>query len=92
MPKKGIITAYHSLFMSQCSYALLGWSHSPHVKRIFGLQRKVIRIMTNLRYQDDVKYKFSRLKLLTLTSLYIYLCIMYAKENLTKYECFSRIH
>ena len=43
-------------------------------------------MMTNLGYQDDVKYKFLELKLLKLPSLYIYFCIMYVKENLTKYE------
>ncbi|KAJ8981047.1 hypothetical protein NQ317_018019 [Molorchus minor] len=42
--------------VSQMAYGLINWGHAPQTSRIFGLQRKAIRIITNLGYREDVKH------------------------------------
>lgn len=63
------------------TYAILAWGHSPHSKRIFGLQRKVIRVILGLGYRDDVRDFFTQVGVLTLPCLYILHCLMMARTN-----------
>lgn len=72
-------TAYFSLIESHISYALLGWGHSPHAKRIFALQRKVLRVLAGLGYRSDTRCAFVELGILTVPSLYIFMCLVLAK-------------
>lgn len=75
-------TAYDSLIKSHLSYAILCWGHSPHHKTLFGLQRKAVRILSNVGFRDDVRPSFISLGLLTLPCIYILNCIMYTHNNL----------
>ena len=81
VPTNILKIAYHSLIVSQMAYGLINWGHAPQASRIFGLQRKSIRIIANLGYRDDVKQKFIQMKLLTFPSLYIYTCLLYIHDN-----------
>ena len=63
--------AYYSLFQGTFSYAILTWGHTSHLNRIFGLQRRVIRVISSLSYRDNVKHKFIELGLLTVPAFYI---------------------
>ena len=55
------MTAYFSLIESHMSYGLLGWGHAPQAKRIFALQRRVIRIISGAGYRDDIRHTFAEL-------------------------------
>lgn len=90
--KSVLITAYYSLFQSYMGYGLLAWGHSPHAKQIFKLQRRAVRIISGLAYRDVVRPKFVELRILTLTSLYIFRCLMWAKENLNLFQQRVNIH
>lgn len=90
--KEILLTAYHALFASHMSYALISWGHSSHAARVFGLQRKVVRVIANISYRADVKQKFIDYKLLTLPSLYIYVCLKYVKLNIGSYLTHSQVH
>lgn len=87
-----LLTAYHGCFASHLCYALLVWGHSPHVKKIFGLQRKCVRIIAGIRYRDCCRESFTRLHIMTLPSLYIYQCLCYVRENQNRYHSHSDIH
>lgn len=87
-----LLTAYHSLFHSRLSYAILSWGHSPHASVVFGLQRKAIRTMCGLEYRADVKGYFKQLKILTFPSQYIYSCLLYVRQNFQNYESHNQIH
>ena len=70
------MTAYFSLIESHMSYGLLGWGHAPQAKRIFALQRRVIRIIYGAGYRDDIRHTFAELGVLTLPCLYIMQCLL----------------
>lgn len=87
-----LLTAYHALFQSLISYAILIWDHSSHGKRIFALQRRAVRVVAGLRYRDDVESAFIDKKILTFPSLYIYHCLAYAKKNFINYDTHAETH
>lgn len=92
LPRQSLLTAYHSIFLSHCKYGLLAWGHSPHANRIFGLQRKVLRVIFGMGYRKDVAEVYTKNKLFTIPSLYIYTCLKYVRENLGSYTINSDIH
>ena len=80
--------AYFALFGSYLSYGLIAWGSSTESVRIFSLQRKVVRIMTNLCYASDRRAQFKQLGILTLPAIYIYYClksIYTRKDTYTKH-------
>jgi ribonuclease P/MRP protein subunit RPP40 len=62
---------YFGICESHLVYGLLVWGHTTIRHRLFGLQRKAIRILAGLGYTDDCKVYFTSLNILTLPSLYI---------------------
>jgi hypothetical protein len=49
---------YHAHVHSVISYGVILWSNSPGAKQVFKLQKKIIRIITHLRYRDSCKKNF----------------------------------
>ena len=64
-------------------YGILLWGHSPVLGRIFGIQRRVVRVLSGLGYQDDCRISFSELNIMTVPSLYIYECLKYIRSEVT---------
>ena len=61
-------TMYFSLFMSHITYGILVWGN--HAPRIVQLQKKVIRIITNSRYNAHTSPLFKSLNCLKFEDLY----------------------
>lgn len=87
-----LLITYHALFQSKISYAIHAWGHAPSMKRVFGLQRKAVRIINKLGYRDDCTQAYFELKILTVPSIYILQCLMFVKENLQNYITHEEIH
>ena len=86
VPRETLLLAYHALFLSHCAYGLVVWGHSPNAEKIFGLQRKVVRIIYGEGYREDVRDTYIEHKLLTLPCLYILECLKYVKLHLTDFD------
>ena len=84
--------SYFALFHAHLSYGVLSWGHSSIVTRIFGIQRRAIRVLAGLGYRDDCRAAFSSLKILTLPSLYIYECLKYIITNLHLMQRHNDVH
>lgn len=84
--------AYFALFHSILSYALLVWGHAAQSGRIFGLQRKAVRIVAGLGFRDDCRRTFVSLSVLTLPSQYILDSLMHIKKNLANYRVHGEVH
>lgn len=81
IPADVLVTAYRSLVETHMRYVLLAWGHSSHASRIFSLQRRVVRILAARGYREEVRDAFGALKIFTLPSLYIYSCLLMAKQR-----------
>lgn len=92
VPNNILVTAYHALIVTHITYGLINWGHSSKTSRVFGLQRRAIRIIGKLGYRECVKQKFKDFKLLTLPSLYIYICLNYTYENIKSFRIQGQLH
>jgi hypothetical protein len=54
------------------SYGTVFWGNSTDSTKIFKLQKKVVRIMTNIRNRDSCRVVIKELKILPFYSQYIY--------------------
>lgn len=76
-----LLQAYHALFHTKMVYGILAWGHAPSTSRIFGLQRKAIRILCGYGYRDDCREAFRNIQVLTLPCAYIQKVLLYVKRN-----------
>ena len=71
---------YYSYFHSITSYGIIFWGHSANSLRVFRLQKR-IRIMMGCKSRDSCRKLFTKLKILTLPSLYIFFPTLVIKNK-----------
>lgn len=87
-----LLTTYYGYIQSHLSYAILCWGHSPHAQKVFAVQRKCIRLLSNIKYDQCCRGAFIELKVLTLPSIYVLNCLIYVRKNINKYPIVSDRH
>jgi hypothetical protein len=74
-------TIYYSYFNTVMSYGLLFWGNSLQSSRIFILQKRMIRILTNCNNRVSCRSLFRRLEILPLASQYILSLLRFVINN-----------
>jgi hypothetical protein len=74
---------YYRLIYPSLSYGIIirGQSAKALTRRIFILQKSVVRYNAGLKHLESCKDSFRHLKILTVYSLYIQETILYVKEK-----------
>lgn len=90
--KKTLKITYHGLFESHMSYGIIFWGNCSNYKRIFKLQKKVIRIMQNLKPKKSCRKHFKSLRIMTLPNLYLYKLILFIKNNIQTFPIHNHNH
>jgi hypothetical protein len=63
---------YFAHFHSIASYEIIFWGNSSNSKKIFTLQKRIIRIMVGAHPRTSCRRLFKKLEILTVPSQYIY--------------------
>lgn len=92
LSKEALIEIYHSMVHSHIKYGIMAWGHAPAAKLVFKAQRKIIRIVGNLPYRADCKHLFKELGILTLPSVFIMECLIYAHKDQQLYPKNCDLH
>lgn len=92
LSKKALLACYHACINSHVNYAILSWGHSQCMKEAFRLQRRAVRIVTDLKYRDDCSQKFEELKILTAPCAYILQCLLFVHDNAENFNVVSQVH
>jgi len=71
---------YHSIFTQLC-HGIKFWGNSSHSSVIFKLQQRVIRIIMGYVYRESCRELFKGLKILTLSSQYIFSLLLFVVNN-----------
>lgn len=76
-------TAYFALFEAHMRYGVATWgaSSKSNVQRVLILQKRAIRILAGLGFQESCKAAFRSCRILTTVSLYILETIMHAQKQ-----------
>ena len=81
MSLSSLVMIYYSLFHSVLSYGIVFWGQSSNSKKIFMLQKRVIRIMTGHGSMTSCRDLFRKLAILPLKSQYIYSILLFVLKN-----------
>lgn len=74
-------TTYFSCFHSLLSYGVLFWGTATEAHRIFILQKRAVRILCNLKYNESCRNYFKAEGILTLPAVYILAVVLYVHKN-----------
>ena len=81
VPVDTLRVIYFTHIHSIVSYSLIFWGSSSYANKVFILQKKIIRIITNTKPRDSCKEVFKNMEIMMLYSQYIYSLILYTLNN-----------
>jgi len=72
LPKQNLKTLYQTLILPHLDYGILFWggTHESHINKLVIQQKKIIRMITNSKYNDHTDPLFKGLKLLKLKEIH----------------------
>ena len=79
--EKALKTLYYANFYSLLTYGVIFWGDSCDSKKIFVLQKRVLRTMLKLHYLEHCKDYFKMHEILTLPCQYILDCLTFVKKK-----------
>ena len=74
-------TIYFSYFHSVLIYGIIFWGNPVHSQHIFIIQKRMIRLITNLEVKDSCHCVFKELGILPLYSQYFYSLLIFVAKN-----------
>jgi hypothetical protein len=83
---------YYAYFYSIIRYGIIFWGNFSYAINVFYFQKRMIRIITGIGKRTSCKQSFIALKILTLSSLYIYSLVCFVVDNMDQYYFVSDIH
>jgi hypothetical protein len=92
LPIETLELIYNAHVHAIMSYGLIFWGNSPGAEKVFKLQKKIIRIITNTRPRDSCKEIFKNMQIMTLYSHYIYSIILFVVNNTLIFTTNNEIH
>jgi hypothetical protein len=87
-----LLMVYYAYFYSIIHSGIIYWGNSSYVINVFYLQKRIIRIIAGIGNRTLCKQSFIALKILTLSSLYIYSLLCFVVDNMEQYYFVSDIH
>lgn len=72
---------YYSNFQSTLRFGIIFWGNSISVDRIFIIQKRTVRLLLNLDYNETCRGRFKQLNILTVVGLYIHECLLFLFKN-----------
>ena len=72
LPKQNLKTLYQTLIQPHLNYGISFWggTHESHINKLVIQQKKIIRMITNSKYNDHTDPLFKRLKLLKVKDIH----------------------
>jgi len=74
------------------SYGIILWGNQPHSEKMFKIQKKMSRIITNSRARDSCRELFKKLEILPLYSQYIFSLSIFVIKNKDLFSTNYQIH
>ncbi|CAG9814003.1 unnamed protein product [Phaedon cochleariae] len=86
------ITVYYAYFYSLVQYGIEFWGHSVDVNSTFVIQKRALRAICGIKRIESCRSHFERLKILTITNLYLYRLSLLAFKKKHELEQFTDVH
>lgn len=92
LPLGSLMNIYYSIVYPHLSYNILLWGSSSDAKRVFILQKRILRMIFRVDQSSSCRTLFMENGFLTLPSIFVLRCLMYTKENESKIKKLSSFH
>jgi hypothetical protein len=92
VPLDTLKVIYSAHIHSVISYGIIFCDSSSYANKVFILQKKIIRIITNIRPRDSCREVFKNMEIMTSYSQYIYSLILYTGNNKYLFSINNEIH
>ena len=92
VPRSTLRTIYYAYIQSILSYGIIFWGISSNVNKLFILQKKIVRIITNSRVRESCREAFKNMQIMTLYSQYIFSLILFTVKNKPLFTPNNEIH
>jgi IS1 family transposase len=83
---------YYAYFHSLMKYGIIFWGNSTDSKKVFTLQKKIVRIMLGVKPQNSCRGLFKRLQILPLPCRYIFSLLNFIINNQEHFQTNSAVH
>ena len=83
---------YFAHVQSIMSYGIIFWGTSTKASKIFILQKKILRIIFNIKPKDSCRKLFMDNQIMTFYSLYLYLLILFVANNKCLFDSNNAFH
>ena len=90
--KEVLLQVYYSLVYSNIKYNIIIWGQSSDIRRLFILQKRIIRLIFNLKPMETCRSTFIQNNILTVPSIYMMECILQIKSHITAHTKVNDIH
>jgi hypothetical protein len=74
------------------TYGIIFWGNTPNSTKVFRMQKKILRIMTNLKRTDSCREVFRTMDILPFYSQYIFSLLLYVVNNKNQFVKNFDIH
>lgn len=81
MDQSTLLQIYYALAYSHIAYNILCWGKATEANRIFILQKRILRLIFNVKPRNTCKLLFKNYKLLTFINIFIYKCCCFVFQN-----------
>lgn len=82
----GLLSVYFSLAYSHLSNNIISWGNHPMWDRAFIAQKRIIRLIFDLKPRASCRPIFINKKILTLPCVFIFKCVMFVNSNKHLFE------
>ena len=86
-----LLTAYYGQFYSLMTYGIIFWGGS-HIHEVFLIQKRVLRILLDLKINESCRQHFKELNLLTAPALFVYECLCFIFRHMNEFKDNVRDH
>jgi hypothetical protein len=90
--ENSLTSIYCAYFHSIASYEIISWGKSSYSKKIFTLEKRIIRIMVDAHLRTSCRKLFKKLDILRAPSQYIYSVMSFFIWNQEKFQTDSSVH
>lgn len=80
-----LLSIYHALAQSAISYNIVSWGQATDWSRVFIHQKRIIRMIFNIKKNETCKNTFKSYKILTVVSIFLLKILTYIHNNFASF-------
>lgn len=83
---EGLLKVYYALVYPHLSYNVVLWGNATNWQKIFVAQKRILRLIFNLKQIETCKHIFKDNKIMTLPGIYLFKCLLIIKQNYSQLD------